>query len=70
MSQRAQFKPRAAMHVTKFDPNAAWRKHGTWRDPVKGDTTVKDRYAFDAFVARKVAPMGVHGLVIRKASAK
>lgn len=49
------------VRVTTYE-GTAMRKHGSERQQPKDDVLS----ALDAVASRKVAPMGVHGLVVRK----
>lgn len=50
-------KPGAICRRTTFNPDALWVKHGTWK---------AERSTMPFGRGPKVAPMGNHGLVIRK----
>lgn len=52
------------VRITTFNGGAPWRKHGTDRMLFKNSETE----ILDAIAHRKVAPMGDHGLVIRRAA--
>lgn len=51
---------RVICRVTKWNADKPWMKHGTW---------CEERSVMPFERGPKVKPMGVHGLVVKKASA-